>query len=330
MSLTNAQYDTIIRDYGRAQIRHRHLLEARVREVYRALPAVKEVDDAVANFSVTCARALLSGDASATGRLEKELALLGEKRQHLLEAGGFPQDYLEMTYDCADCKDTGYVGGQKCHCFKQAQIHLLYTQSRLREILQTENFQTFSFQYYSDQITEKPGGESSLARMKKAVDACRRFVRDFDSQAGNLFLYGDTGVGKTFLSHCVAKELLDSTHSVVYFTAQELFDLLAHERFARTDNPDMGCDAIYDCDLLILDDLGTEFTNSLVNTEFFSCINERLLNRRGTVISTNLSLSQFAERYSERIFSRISMHYTFLKLFGQDIRLLQKTKANPI
>ena len=187
-----------------------------------------------------------------------------------------------------------------------------------------ENFDTFSFDYYSNEITEKAGGDTSLERIVKVVETCRRFVRDFDNVFANLFFYGDTGVGKTFLSHCIAKELLDSTHSVVYFSAQELFSAFARNRFEKSEETEGYADAIYDCDLLIIDDLGTELTNSFVASELFLCINERLTNHRSTIISTNLSLKAFAEIYSERIFSRISSNYTMLKLFGKDIRIMKK------
>lgn len=324
MTLTNSQYDSIIRDYNRRQAAHRHLLEERMREVRRALPRVKEIDDEIASASVACARQMLLGDRDTLAQLKERIAALSAERVRVLNEGGYPADYLEMTYDCTDCRDTGYLDGKKCHCFKQAEIDLLYTQSNLKDILEKENFHTFSFDYYSDQIKEEGSGVSSLERIRQAVDVCRRFVRDFDTAPANLFLYGDTGVGKTFLSHCVAKELLDSTHSVVYFSAQELFETFAKDRFGKSDGTNGIAGAIYSCDLLIIDDLGTELTNSFVNSELFCCINERLANKKATIISTNLSLKMFADLYSERIFSRISSNYKMLKLFGRDIRLLKK------
>ena len=159
------------------------------------------------------------------------------------------------------------------------------------------------------------------------TEICHQFIRDFDKTFSTLFFYGDTGVGKTFLSHCIAKELLDSTHSVIYFSAQELFQNFADKRFHRNyDSVDYSTDHIYDCDLLIIDDLGTELTNAFVNAELFSCINERLINQKSTIISTNLPLESFASAYSERIFSRISNGYTMLKLFGKDIRVQKKVQ----
>ncbi|EET62918.1 DNA replication protein DnaC [Marvinbryantia formatexigens DSM 14469] len=317
-----------MRDYYRRQTTHRRQKEERVREVREKLPRIREIDDEIASASVQCARKLLSGGGSSLSALKEHIALLGQERREVLLAGGFPEDYLELTYDCPDCRDSGYVNGQKCHCFQKAEIDLLYTQSNLCGILEKENFQTFSFDYYSDELKEELSGVSSLERMKKVYAACRQFVRDFDTADANLFFYGDTGVGKTFLSHCIAKELLDTTHSVVYFSAQELFELIAQKRFEKTEQTEGILDAVYGCDLLIIDDLGTELTNTFVNSELFLCINERLTARKSTIISTNLSLKAFKDTYSERIFSRISTSYTMLKLFGKDIRLLKKMARN--
>ena len=135
------------------------------------------------------------------------------------------------------------------------------------------------------------------------------------------FLYGSTGVGKTFLSHCIACELLKTAHCVLYFSAFDLFDKLAQNTFARKSETDPGEDFIYDCDLLIIDDLGTELTNSFVSSQLFLCINERLARRKSTIISTNLKLEDFSATYSERTFSRIASNFQMLKLIGKDIRI---------
>ena len=324
MALNNIQYDTIMRDYQRTQAEHRHEQEDRIQEVFQKLPQIKEMNDQIAALSVQSARDLLSGDSMAVPRLKKQISELGQKRRNLLRKEGYPEDYLDLTYTCPDCKDTGYIENKKCHCFRQAEIDLLYTQSNLCEVLKTENFDHFSFSYYSDQIIDTSSQISSLERIKKIYKICQNFVEQFDARFDNLFLYGDTGVGKTFLSHCIARELLNTTHSVIYFSAQDLFENFAAKRFQRNPEDIPSTDYIYDCDLLIIDDLGTEMTNSFVNSELFLCINERLVNRKSTIISTNLTLDAFSEVYSERIFSRISNGYTMLKLFGQDIRLQKK------
>ncbi|MDO5538941.1 MAG: ATP-binding protein [Eubacteriales bacterium] len=324
MSLNNFQYDSIIREYNRKQIVHRHALEERRASVFAVLPRLEEIDREIASASTQTVRRLLAGDESALAESKKQIAALSEERRIVLCSGGYPASYLEMTYDCPDCKDTGYIDGVKCHCFKKAEIDLLYTQSHLQDVLAVENFDTFSYDYYSDEIIDPARGISSLENIHRIIALCRNAVQDFDNTPANLFFFGDTGVGKTFLSHCIAKELLDSTHSVVYFSARDLFETFAEKRFSRAEQTSISTDAIYSCDLLIIDDLGTELTNTFVNSELFFCINERLINHKSTIISTNLSLQAFADTYSERIFSRISNNYTMLKMFGKDIRLLKR------
>ena len=325
MALNNSQYDAIMRDYQRLQSLHRHELDDRIQDAYHRFPRLQEIQAQIASESVACGRQLLSGDEQALDRLKDHIHSLSQERATILQRGGYPDDYLELTYTCPHCKDTGYIGNQKCQCFKKAEIDLLYTQSNLQGILEEENFSTFSYDYYSDEIKDA-SGKTSLERIHRVTDICHQFIRDFDQTFSNLFFYGDTGVGKTFLSHCIAKELLDTTHSVIYFSAQELFQNFADKRFNRTSETIDSTEHIYDCDLLIIDDLGTELTNAFVNAELFSCINERLINQKSTIISTNLSLESFASVYSERIFSRISNGYTMLKLFGKDIRVQKKVQ----
>ncbi|MGN0291664.1 MAG: ATP-binding protein, partial [Lachnospiraceae bacterium] len=224
----------------------------------------------------------------------------------------------------SDCQDTGYIGQERCHCFKQAAIDLVYTQSNLKSILEKENFSTFSFSYYSKEQTNPATNLSALETAEIAVAECKRFIADFDKEFSNLFLYGDTGVGKTFLSNCVAKELLDNGHSVIYFTSFELFHIFEKNVFERDRDMKESYQNIFDCDLLIIDDLGTELSNSFTVSQLFLCLNERILRKKSTIISTNLGLNQLADIYSERTFSRISSNYTMIKLFGDDIRIKKK------
>ena len=148
----------------------------------------------------------------------------------------------------------------------------------------------------------------------------KEFVADFDNSFQNLFFYGDTGVGKTFLSHCIAHDLLDSAHCVLYFSSFELFDFLAGSAFSRgSDAPND--EPIFDCDLLIIDDLGTELNNGFINSQLFLCINERILHKKSTIISTNLSLKQLSQAYTERISSRFIESYEYFHIYGEDIRI---------
>lgn len=218
-----------------------------------------------------------------------------------------------------------YIGDHKCHCFKKAVIELLYEQSNIRDILAKENFSACSLDYYSRSHIDPLTGRSSLEAMQTALKVCHEFVDTFSAEFRNILLYGDTGVGKTFLSHCIAKELIDTSFSVVYFTAASLFDLFAQNTFGSRDTHDTDAqEHIYDCDLLIIDDLGTELPNSFTVSQLFICLNERILRRKPTIISTNLALDDIQSIYSERTFSRISSNYTILRLTGDDIRIQKK------
>lgn len=327
MALKNIQYDTIMREYYRRQLENKRLQDERVAEAYTCIPDLSEIDSRVAPLGVSQARKLLDGDDTALTVLRDEIKSLGQERSRLLTENGYPADYLEMKYRCPDCRDTGFVDNKKCRCFKQAVIDLLYTQSNIREALREENFETFSFAYYSDTIINPATGLSALATIRQIVDECKDFIQHFDDSEENFFFYGDTGVGKTFLTHCISKELLESARSVIYFSAFELFDLFSKTTFGNSQENEklqQMHSYIFDCDLLIIDDLGTELTNSFVASQLFLCINERLMRRKSTIISTNLPMDVFRDTYSERVFSRISSNYRMRKLIGDDIRIQKR------
>ena len=321
MPLTNTQYDIILRDYENRQLKNRHEAEQRAAYVYDHVPGYRELDESVAAVSVSQGKKYLAGDEQAMEELKLLISELSFKKARLLKEAGLPEDYLKPVHTCPDCRDTGYIDGQKCHCFKQAMISLLYEQSNIREMLQHDNFQSLSYEYYE--------GED-LSRFKKAVITCQNFIKNFNSDYHNLFFYGTVGTGKTFLSNCVAKELIESGHSVIYFSAAGLFDLLSRYSFdykGKEDERERYAD-LYQCDLLIIDDLGTELTNQFVASRLFSLLNERHMGKKATVISTNLSLEELRNRYSDRIFSRITSHYELCKLTGPDIRMYKKRLLN--
>lgn len=322
MPLTNSQYESILRNYENRQTKNRHLLYERIKQVYAQVDGYEELEDSVASISVECGKRVLSGDESAVFDLKKQLRALSEQKKQLLCSFGFPSDYLTPIYDCPDCKDTGYMDGVKCHCFKQQMISILYEQSNIHEMLKTENFDKLSYEYYS--------GED-LAAFERAVDTSKAFIRDFDKDYQNLFFYGTVGCGKSFLSGCIAKELIESGHSTIYFSAIGLFEFLSRYSFDYKNKESLynAFEDLYNCDLVIIDDLGTEITNAFVTSQLFSCLNERHIRKKSTIISTNLSIEELRDRYSDRIFSRITSNYKVCKLSGPDIRL-QKLIHNQI
>lgn len=331
MSLTNTQYNAIFRKYDAKQLENQHIVSQRIEYVYKEIPRLQEIDDTIASISVTQAKKLLDGDSSASEALKAQIQQLTTEKEELMRSHGYPKDYFTPPYTCPDCKDTGYIGNEKCHCFKQAEIDFVYTQSNIKRILEKENFQNFSFDYYSDQADQvNPStGLTSLATAKQAVKDCKDFIQHFhktNKPFQNLLLCGETGTGKTFLSNCVAKELLDQGYSVIYLTCFELLEILESNTFSKESLDSEHYQNIFDCDLLIVDDLGAELSNSFTNSQLFLCLNERILRQRSTIISTNLNLNQLAQTYSERIFSRIASSYKMIQLFGDDIRIQKKLR----
>lgn len=328
MGLTNAQYDEIMRGYQNRQLHNRQLTQKRKEELYEKIPRLKHIQDAIAAMSVEAARNKLGADLSGYETSMQRLASLKEEKAALLADAELSKDCFLPIYTCHTCKDTGYVDGQKCHCFKQAAIDVVYQQSNIKNILELENFSTFSYEYYSDEAINPVTQMSSLDTVHRAVEECKRFIRDFDNKPKNILFYGDTGVGKTFLSNCVARELLEKGYSVIYFTAFQFFDILSKGVFQKDEDAIAAHRNLFDCDLLIIDDLGTELANSFTSSQLFLCVNERILRNKSTIISTNLNLRDITDVYSERVSSRITSNYTVIKLFGDDIRIQKRRMQN--
>jgi len=314
MSLTNEQYDKIIKSYTDVRSDMEHELIRRREYVLDNVPGFREADEKMTQYALDRTRQLLSGvkdnDLSAIDEFSKA-------KKDLLIANNLPSDYLEPFYQCADCRDTGFVERAKCHCFKKKEALILYEQSNLEAVLEQSSFDKLSYEYYE--------GED-LERFRNAVSDSYTFVKDFDSRYENILFFGPVGTGKSFLSACIAKELLDTDHSVVYFSAPELFDILSDIMFDKGDRTSLRSskDILYNSELLIIDDLGTELSNSATATELFSILTDRNLNHKSTIISTNLELNQLKDRYDDRIFSRLLEMYSFKKISGPDIRRLKR------
>lgn len=293
-------------------------------EIYRKIPRIKEIDLALQNIGIEIAKAVLRNGVDIQKLIEqkKQLSMdLKIEKAELLAKHNFPLNYMEPEYRCPDCQDTGFIGSEKCHCLKQRIIDKHYDQSNIRNRLKTENFEMFVFDYYSPHKFE---GEQVSPRknMEDIFRACIEFVNNFDTIEGNLFFYGNSGLWKTFLSNCIAKDLLDKGKLVIYQTSSGLMEILKEAKF---DSPNSQVNEkledIFTCDLLIIDDLGTEYITDFSQMELFNIINKRLITGKKMIISTNLSLDNIFNTYSERITSRIFGSFTMYKFYGEDIRI---------
>ena len=309
MSLSKEQHDFIMRGYEERRLNNYHQLNKRKQRVYTLIPEYKLLEDQVATASVARARMLIDGDEAGLEEYRRKIAENAARRADLLAELNLPADYLEPLFTCPDCQDTGYIHSEKCHCFRKQEITLLYEQSNIQEMIEKENFSTFSYEYYSDKDRNPTTGLSSLDAVKDAVEKCRHFIDDFDNKPKNLLFYGNTGIGKTFLSNCVAKELLERGNSVIYFTAFQLFDILSKGVFDRDADALAAHHNIFDCDLLIIDDLGTEPREVMdygnITNPTVDILTRRYENQLFTIISTNLTPPDFSQVYGERIADRM-------------------------
>lgn len=327
--MTNRElyYKELLRQYD---LKRSAALQTRLKhraEIYEKLPEIKKIDAKLNNTGINLVRQALgqaSPDSFDTFRHNSE-ELVRTKKMILVE-NGYPPDYLDLQYECKACKDTGFIGNQTCKCFKQALINIAYEQSNLKHILNRENFDYFTLDYYSKEPDPKTG-IVPYEKMLSIKEICVGLIENFEVEKQNLLLHGPTGLGKTFLCNCIAKQLLDLGYTVLYFTAPQLFNLFEEARFHRDDMEEASKDilnTLFTVDLLIIDDLGTESATTLTISDLFNVINTRYLNQTSTIISTNLTPKDWKERYSDRIISRVFGNYEPLKFIGQDIRMLKK------
>ena len=332
MLFSNDVYEEIMQVYYNNQIENHHEEDRRKNEIYEKLPRIAEIDRQIAMSSIEAVRTRLKSGVDSTKEVSSANMELIAIKKKLLTDNGYADDYLEPIYTCPLCKDTGRIDGDYCSCFKQAVISMLYRQSTLDKVLQTENFDTFDLNYYSKEKDSKHE-YTPYENMSNILNKTKQFVKDFDKpdvSCNNLLLYGETGLGKTFLSNCIAKALLDSRHTVLYQSSIHLFeDVCGDVIMKKNDDPRLKelYDYLYSCDLLIIDDLGTEFTNSFVTTELYNILNTRMREKKSTVISTNLNLQELTDRYSDRISTRLFAEYKVFHFYGNNIRLAKRRNA---
>ncbi|MBQ7542155.1 MAG: ATP-binding protein [Clostridia bacterium] len=288
-------------------------------EVYAAVPQIRQLDAHIAQTGLGAVRAIgMKQDAQKylDALKEENLAAQQKKRELLLEAG-YPEDYLRVKYTCEKCSDSGFCGGYRCACMDALARQIAYSALCSDFPLDKCTFERFNPALYSKQ-TDPKTGVAPYARMEEIFRFCQQYAADFDLRSPSLFLYGETGLGKTHLSLAIAGEVTKKGFGVIYGSAQNLLDRLERERFKGENEGAQ--DAMLECDLLILDDLGAEFTTQFTTAAVYNIINTRLQSGRPVIINTNLTIKELEKRYTRRITSRIFGSYTTLTFYGADIR----------
>lgn len=332
MSFEASYMKEIMQEYEQIRFRNQQLLNARIDEVRNQVPRIAELDNTIRDINIDAALSALHENPVNAEQLATQTRDLIEEKYRVLVQAGYPADYLSAIYTCRKCKDTGYADHVPCDCFKQKLVARQYKNSNLGQNLSNENFHTFRADYYSDQpdgvheLSPRVNIENIYHSLLKYIEGIELYFQGDTSKKGNILFQGSTGVGKTFLSNCVAKELLDKGYAVLYVAAGTLFEQISD--VVMNKNLISGSQDFYHtvnaCDFLIVDDLGTEFTNSFTASYLYTLINDRLLRRKATIISTNLSLTELRTHYSERIFSRLCDSYLIYNIYGDDIRFAKR------
>jgi len=318
----------VLETYKAEALEHELAFSAKRRELYRKSPELAELDSALRESAALLAQYVFgNSDAKSAAEITNRAAGLRRERDALLVRLGYPADALVYKYACGKCQDTGFVSDAMCSCLEEKVRAAQSAQlSSMLDVSKT-SFSTFRLDYYSDEISEE-FSVSPRENMEINVDICKEFVSTFALSAQNLLLNGAPGLGKTFLSGAIAREISAAGHSVVYDSAIHIFTTFEIERFKQGDK--VTSEKYVDCDLLILDDLGCEATTGFTTAALYNIINLRLLKGRSTIINTNLAVHEIKQRYSPQIYSRVNGEYTLLYFFGEDIRKLRQHESHRI
>lgn len=324
----------LLTEYEKKRLNAIYEAEQRKLDIYTTHPRLQEIDDQLSKEAINISKKMLvSKDENLLKELNNKINLLKNEKEKIFNSLGKSEDYIKPHFECSDCKDTGYITSlsetNMCHCLKQKLFNLEYNKSNLSN-LDKENFEHFSSDLYSNEIDEEKYHSkiSPKNNIEIILKIANKFIENFDdSNQKNLLFTGNTGLGKSFLSSCIANELLKKGKTVLYQTAPVMLDTIMDYRFGKENVSKDIYDNLLNVDLLIIDDLGTECINNMKFSELFNIINTRLLNSNKitkTIISTNLSLDNLFSTYDERIVSRLVGNYNICYFFGEDIRFIKK------
>lgn len=319
MGYSKELYDRVLKILRERRVSAELQAKERAAAFYAMEPRAGALEREIASTAAKAAKAILQGaDAVEKMKAQRDRNLtLQKERAALLRKEGLPETYLQPDYHCKLCKDTGFLDGKMCGCLKRLLREEAYRELNALTPLTLSSFENFSLDFYPDTPTAD-GKPSARKQMEHNLQICKDYARDFSEESPSLLMQGGTGLGKTHLSLAIARAVIDKGFGVVYGSAQNLAINLDKERFGSDGSETM--QHLLSCDLLILDDLGTEFSTSYISAAIYNIINTRLLSQKPTIINTNLSTPELQERYTERFVSRIIGAYLFLAFIGQDIR----------
>ena len=329
MPITKAQYDAVEELYRQRRRAARLAAEQRSEKIRAELPDLEALEQERLRLSMEQIRSAFGGESARTSRIKEEMQALSRKKEELLALKGYTPADLEPAYICPFCHDTGRYEGRECRCFAEALAEVTGAPNAFSR--EKARFEDFSLSWYDDSEPLRLfGGLTARGVMAGVLKAAKEYADHFSEKRGGLFLTGPVGTGKTFLGRCIAQAVEEQGYEVCLVTAQEFFgaaEALAFDK--ESDNP-LLIEQMNRAELLIIDDLGTEFTSRrLAQNALFTMINERDLKEKGTILTGNLDLDGIEELYTNRVSSRIAGSYRILPFTGPDIRLAKKQAARP-
>lgn len=325
-------YDEAFKILAKKRMTAEQKSQERKAVMYEACPRLAEIEQEMASTASYAARSVFAGaNAQETiARLKTKNLALQEERKKILQSAQLPEDYLKPQYDCQQCKDEGYIDGRICSCMKKLLRQITYDRLNRSSPLSLSDFDAFSLDYYSDKLIVENTNYTHREFMSRVLTFCRQYACKFSKNSESLLFQGNPGLGKTHLSLAIAKEIIERSYGVIYMSVPILISKLETQHFGRgtiDEESDDLTNILAECDLLIMDDLGTEFVTPYSTAEIFNIINTRMLLSRPTIISTNLTLIGLQQTYNERTISRIIGNLKRFRFVGTDIRQ-QKLSPN--
>ena len=318
MGYNQDNFRRIREEYSRKYLEVQEAATKRREEIHAILPEVRLIDSQLSDMGLRIMQAALKSEDyhAAVARIERESVALEQQRAAILQKNGFPANYTQPHYECDACGDTGYIDYKMCDCMRKKLILAGYASSGIGTLMQTQSFANFSLEYYqNDRMTH--------LLMQSNLERAKQYAATFHpAKSESLAMFGGTGLGKTHLSTAIAREVIEGGWDVVYVSCVDMFADYEAQRFGNSTGTPTGADVsrYTDCDLLIIDDLGTELTNQFTTSCLYGLLNTRLNRHLPVILSTNLETDEFRKRYWDRITSRVLGNFTVMPFKGTDIR----------
>lgn len=312
MGFNRENYARIKAEYDGKYLRAAEQAQFRRAEIHAKLPEVAKLDGELSMSGVRVFEASVSGDRAMVDRIQAENSALLKKRADMLVAAGYPANYTEIRYECAECGDTGVVDYRMCRCMKEKLVKAGLESSGMYDLIKTQSFDNFSLEYYTG---------DAKARMATILDIAKKYAERFDPESsGSIIMMGNTGLGKTHISSAMGGVIIEKGNDVYYSSAVDMLADFENERFSGSKTDADETEKYFSCDLLIIDDLGTEMINQFTTSCLYNVINTRLIKKKATIINTNFTRDDMRKKYMDRITSRIFGEYMVLPFMGTDIR----------